>query len=133
MTRDAVLWLLFALVFMTPLALSVGASVLARLSRRLFAMPSRRRHSPPHRRDWPIITEFARRRDRFAKRTGLGLICAGLAFAFGLPLTGIALGLLAPLYCALVYLRCPVCDTSSTLFGVSDGQRCYRCRRRLRY
>lgn len=137
MTRDTALLLIFGALFVTPFALAVGAALFARVLRPLLSVraeePRPRRRATPDRAEWPQINEYARRRDSFTKRTVLSGLTALIAFFAGLPLTGIAVLILLPLYHALTVLRCPVCDTATTWRGVTDGRYCLRCHSRLRY
>jgi len=137
MSRDTAILLLFGALFVTPFALAVGAAVLSRLLRTWSPSGAQGRRAArrpsPSRDDWPVISEFARRRDHFTKVVA-GAVLAGVFCAIaGLPLTAIGLFVLMPIYVALRHLRCPRCDTSTTLKGVTDGTCCLRCGQRLRY
>jgi hypothetical protein len=140
MSRDAIIPLIFATMFLTPLALGLVSTIVSRIWHRWHGtnatpvVPGNAwRANRPNKADWPSITEFARRRDRFNRML--------LATAFGfflllfldLPLTAFAVLVLVPLYGALLHLRCPVCDTTTTLRGVTDGKYCLRCQNRVRY
>ena len=87
----------------------------------------------PRRVDWPLITEFANRRDYFRRWILAAVMGTAILATAGLYLSAIAIFLLFPLYGALAYLRCPGCDTSTTLLGITDGRHCLRCGQRLRY
>jgi len=137
MSKDTAILLLFGALFLTPFALAVGAAVMTRLLRHGGPGSAVARRSggrpAPGQADWPAIGEYARRRDRFTRAVA-GSVFASIFFALaGLPLTAIGLLVLVPLYAALCHLRCPQCDTATTLTGVTDGTRCLRCRQRLRY
>ena len=87
----------------------------------------------PRRAEWPLITEFAYRRDYFRRWILAALSGSAVLFAAGLYLTAIAVFLAMPLQAALVHLRCPGCDMPTTLQGVTDGRNCLGCGRRLRF
>jgi hypothetical protein len=136
MSRDGTLLLLFLAQILAPFMLALMFGYGRRRppagqgARGVAETPA---STTPPPGQWPVIAEFARRRDRF-KRWLLGTLFASLALVLvGLPLTAGGVLLLLPLYGALLHLRCPVCDTSTTLKGVSDGRHCHRCHQRLRY
>lgn len=87
----------------------------------------------PAREDWPLITEFAYRRDYFRRWILAGILGAVILAFAGLQLSAVGVLLLFPLYGALRHLRCPACGTVSTLKGLTDGHHCLSCGQRLRY
>jgi tRNA(Ile2) C34 agmatinyltransferase TiaS len=58
---------------------------------------------------------------------------AAVLAAAGMSLSALGVFLLFPLYGALTHLRCPRCDTATTLKGVTDGHHCLHCGQRLRF
>jgi len=140
MSRDGTLILLLAAQFLAPFVLAL---LLGRGPDQAVTEDKRsnnRRKSPPGNEaelaspghdDWPLITEFTYRRDRF-KRLAAGFGASVLALA-GMPLSAIGVLFLCPLYGALTHLRCPRCETVTSLKGVTDGHSCRRCGQRLRY
>ncbi len=140
MSRDAVIPLVFATMFLPPLALGRVSGIVWRLWRPWHGRSAEQatvteawRANRPVKADWPAITEFARRRDRFNKFILAAAFAGFCLWGLGLPLTGSAIFLLLPLYGAILHLRCPACESSTTLRGVSDGKYCLRCRNRIRY
>ena len=88
---------------------------------------------PPGNDDWPLITEFTYRCDRFKRwvlAAGFGACVLALA---GMPLSAVGTLLLLPLYGALIHLHCCRCDAIASLKGVTDGHSCRRCGQRLRF
>ncbi len=86
----------------------------------------------PRRDDWLLITEFAYRFDYF-RRWILASVFGAVVLAFaGMYLSAAGVFLLLPLYGAMAHLRCPACDTATTLKGVTDGHNCLSCGQRLR-
>ncbi len=142
MSKDATLLLIYLAPAIAPFILALL------LSRRLdrtgmdsgleAEMDKSRPHSgksldTPRRSEWPLITEFAYRRDHFRRWVLASLFATAVLFVADLYLTAIAVLLLMPLQAALVHLRCPGCDSVTTLQGVTDGRNCLSCGQRLRY
>ena len=88
----------------------------------------------PRQAEWLLISEFTYRHDYFRRWVLVTVFGGALLAIAGLYLTAIAvfLGLL-PLQAALIHLRCPGCDTATTLRGVTGGRHCLTCRQRLHY
>ena len=87
----------------------------------------------PRRADWPMITEFAYRRDYFRRWILASIFAAAVLFVAGLYLTAIAVVLLLPLQAALIHLRCPSCDATTSMRGVTNVRDCLQCGQRLHY
>ncbi|MDA1100228.1 MAG: hypothetical protein O2967_14720 [Proteobacteria bacterium] len=88
--------------------------------------------APPRRDDWPMITKFAYRCDYFRRWILAGVFGAAVLSLAGFHLTAMGVVVLLPLYGALAHLRCPACDTATTLKGLTDGYNCLSCGQRLR-
>ena len=58
---------------------------------------------------------------------------AAVLFVAGLYLPAIAVVLLLPLQAALIHLRCPSCDATTSMRGVTNGRDCLQCGQRLHY
>jgi len=86
----------------------------------------------PRRDDWPLITEFAYQCDSFRRWNLAGFFGAIVLGFAGFSLTAMGVFVLFPLYGALTCLRCPACDGTTTLKGVTDGHNCLSCGQRLR-
>ena len=142
MSRDGILILLVVGQFLAPFVLALLLSrgpdqpvTEDKRSNKRGKPPPRSERNPatPGHDDWPLITEFTYRRDRFKRwvlAAGFGAPVLALA---GLPLSAIGVLLLCPLYGALMHLRCPGCETATSLKGVTDGHNCLRCGQRLRF
>jgi hypothetical protein len=92
----------------------------------------KRKLAAPRRDDWPMITEFAYRCDYFRRWIIAGVFGAAVLAFTGLYLSSMGVFLLLPLYGALAHLRCPACDTATTMKGLTDGYSCLSCGQRLR-
>ncbi len=142
MSRDGTLILLLVAQFLAPFVLVL---LLGRRSDQPMAKnrhhdrpPGRgpgivRNPAAPHPDDWPMITEFTYRRDTFKRWVLAAVFSTAVLALAGFYLTAIGVILLFPLYGALAHLRCPRCDSATTLKGVTDGHHCLRCGQRLRY
>jgi hypothetical protein len=143
MSRDSILVMLLAAQFFAPFLLAL---LFSRRSRTSPAESSghmapkgvtgkdmaKKSMAPPQHGDWPLITEFAYRRDYFRRWViagAFGSVVLGLA---GMYLSVIGVLFLCPLYGALMHLRCPGCDATTTVKGVTDGNYCRRCGQLLR-
>ena len=79
------------------------------------------------------MAEYQRRSRRYLKWSWGSWAMAAIAlFGLGLPLTALALATLVPFAALIEHLRCPACDTTATLRGVTDGSLCRRCGARLK-
>ena len=147
MSRDSILVMLLAAQFLAPFLLAFLFSRRsnppsnALLSKRNPDMAgkdisgkdrARKDMAPPQRGDWPLITEFAYRRDYCSRWVIAGVFGAVVLGRAGMHLSAIGVLLLCPLYGALRHLRCPGCDATTTLKGVTDGHHCQRCGQLLR-
>lgn len=142
MSRDGTLILLLVAQFMAPFVLAL---LLGRRPDQPMAKnkhPDRRtgkgpgirpKPASPHPDEWPMITEFTYRRDTFKRWILAAAFGAVVLTLGGFYLTAIGVILLFPLYGALAHLRCPGCNTVTSLKGVTDGHHCRRCGQRLRY
>jgi hypothetical protein len=134
MSKDSALLLIFLAPAIAPfeLALLLGGGPDRAMTEK--SKPhSAKTPDTPRRSEWPLITEFTYRRDYFRRWILASLLAAAVLFAVGLTFTAIAVLFLLPLQAALIHLRCPGCDTVTTLRGVTDGRRCLNCDKRLHY
>jgi peptidoglycan/LPS O-acetylase OafA/YrhL len=136
MTNDAMLFLVFGGFFAVPMVLAMGYAWAVR-QRQLRQPPPVRRHwrrrTPTTLEELKWMAEYQRRSGRYLKWSWSGWAMAALAlFGLGLPLTALALATLVPFAALIEHLRCPACDTTATLRGVTDGSLCRRCGARLK-
>ena len=139
MPRDSTL----LLIFLAPaIAQFVLAFLLDRRPDQAMVVKSRqisdqrksdRGQNTPRQAEWLLILEFAYRPDYFRRWVLVTVFGGALLAIAGLYLTAIAVFLGLPLQAALIHLRCPGCDTATTLRGVNGGRHCLACRQRLHY
>ena len=110
---------LFGFLFL----LALGSHLLWRLRRRAprAAVPA------PSQPETSVAPAFRVRRRRFRLWLWSGLAGGAAALALRWPLTALACGLLAPVAGALLHLRCPACDSTPMLRGLTRAGRCRRC------
>ncbi len=103
MDRSAALMVLYVGVSLAPVVMALMAAALSHLLRRVdtSSLPAE---------EQALVTRFAERRRRFGAYVAAAPL-AGLAIWawLGLPVTGIGLMLLLPVYGFLAHLRCPTC------------------------
>ena len=129
MDKQAVLMLVFAGFFFLPILFAVLAAWVARRLRP-------RRVSPT--RPVPTVGEertIAAYHGRIvkARRCFLAGWIGGtvLIWGLGLPLTGIALLILGPLYGYVAFIRCPGCDSHNLRFWQTSSVHCRYCGTRV--
>ncbi len=139
MSNEAVKWLILSGMFAGPVAAALSYAWLTRRSRRRQRIRPRGPWPRPRSRpstlwDLQCMAEFQRRWRRLAKWAWGSWALAALAlFALGLPMTAVALATLVPLSASFEHLRCPACETTATLRGLTDGRACLKCGTRLKY
>lgn len=138
MTKDLLLWLVFGGFFVAPVLMAVAFGWLARQWQLRQPAPARRqwrgRRRPPTTLEELIcMAEFQRRCRRLWAANWAAWLAALVAlFAFGLPLTAAALALGLPFLAVFEHLRCPACDSTVTLHGLTEGPACRRCGTKLK-
>ena len=129
MDKQAILMLVFAGFFLMPILFAVMAAWVARRVRPRATPPAR---PAPTQTEEKTIAAYHR---RIVKARGYFL--AGwlggtvLIWALGLPLTGIALLILGPIYGFAAFIRCPGCDSHNLRFWQTSSVHCRYCGTRL--
>jgi len=138
MTKDMLLWLVFGGFFVAPMMVAMAVGWMQKQWYLRHAVPTEtlrrwRKRPPTTREELRCMAEYQRRVRRVWLRCWAGWL-GGLAAlsVFELPLTGMALGALMPLLAVLEHLRCPACDSTPTLRGLTDGRHCLRCGTKLK-
>ncbi len=138
MPKDFLLLLIFGGFFLAPVALALALGWFAHLRqlRSTTSPPQQRqlrRRAPTTLEELMCMAEFQRRWRRTMNWTWAGWLAAAIAiFALGLPMTAFALATLLPFSALIEHLRCPSCDSTATLRGLTDGRLCRRCGARLK-
>jgi hypothetical protein len=138
MSKDALLFVVFGVFFIAPMMVAMAVGWVHKQWYLRNGVPADRlrrwrKRPPTTREELRCMAEYQRRLRRVWLRCWAGWL-GGLSalLVLGLPLTGIALITLMPLLAVLEHLRCPACDSTPTLGGLTDGRHCLRCGTKLR-
>lgn len=131
MTKEALLWLVFGGFFVAPVLMAVTFGWVARQWHVRQPAPARRqwrRRQPTTLEELMCMAEYQRRWRRTMTWSWIGWLAALVVlFGFALPLTAGALALGVPFLAMMEHLRCPACESTATLRGLTDGPHCRRC------
>ncbi|MCG8691462.1 MAG: hypothetical protein MI806_09655 [Minwuiales bacterium] len=130
MDKQAILMLVFAGFFFLPILFAVMAAWVARRVRPRRAAPTVR--PVPTAEEERTIAAYHRRIVK-ARRCFLAGWLGGTVLIWGLdlPLTGIALLILGPLYGFVAFIRCPGCNGHNLRFWQTASLHCRYCGTRL--
>ncbi|MDP6705077.1 MAG: hypothetical protein QF893_01940 [Alphaproteobacteria bacterium] len=136
MSQNALLVLVFGGLFVAPMLVATALAWAARQRQLRQPAPVRRqwqRRTPTTLAELKAMAEYQRRSRRYRKWSWGGWMAAAIAlFGLGLPLTAVALATLVPFSALIEHLRCPACDTTATLRGITAAGLCRRCGARLK-
>ena len=138
MTKEALLWLVFGGFFIAPMMVAMAVGWVQKQLYLHRAVPAERqrrwrKRPPTTREELRCMAEFQRRWRRVLGQFWAGGLGGAFVFvALDLPLTGLALATLVPLLAVVEHLRCPACDSTTTLRGLTDGRHCLRCGTKLK-
>jgi len=131
MSKELLIWLVFGGFFVGPVLMAVTFGWVARQWHLRQPAPARRhwRKRPPTTlEELKCMAEYQRRWRRALTRSWIAWFAALiLLLLFQLPLTAATLALGMPFLALVEHLRCPACDSTATLRGLTEGSHCRRC------